>query len=63
MKLSPPQEKCLLRWHLVRDFPKHKWTTIQALLDKGFLAIEDDCFVVTPKGVAYCDENHLAIRL
>ena len=53
----------MLRKHTTGAFPGQKWATIQALLHAGMLEtvqrgkVTD--VVVTAKGRAYCDENHV----
>ena len=62
-RLSPQQEKCLLRKHLCGEFPACRWSTIARLIKLGMLAEEGKHLVVTERGKAYCDAHHLEIKL
>ena len=62
-RLSPQQEKCLLRKHLCGEFPACRWATIARLIKLGMLAEEGKRLVVTERGREYCDAYHLEIKL
>ena len=57
--LSDAEAKVLLHKHATGDFGKHTWSTIKALMNKGYLAEEGKNLVVTAKGKQWADENHM----
>ena len=63
MKLTPEQEKVLLHKHLTGDFPGQRWETINALFDKKMICENGKRIGLTVAGRAYCDENHMRIKL
>lgn len=62
-RLSPQQEKCLLRKHLCGEFPACRWPTIASLIKLGMLVEEGKRLIVTEKGKEYCDAHHQEIKL
>ena len=57
--MTETQAKRLLRFHLTGDPGGGKWETMKALLDKGYVEEQSKRLVLTSKGKAWCDENHL----
>jgi hypothetical protein len=62
-RLSPQQEKCLLRKHLCGEFPACRWATVESLIKLGMLAEDGKHLIVTDNGKEYCDTYHLEIKL
>lgn len=64
MKLTPVQERLLLRKHLTGDFgPVENFKSIRTLLKTGYLEERGKKLLVTKKGRAYCEMNHAQIDL
>lgn len=61
-KLSPIQASVLLHRYLTGDFPPRRFSTVQALLDKGMLKEAGKLLYVTSAGAAYCDAHHTEIK-
>jgi hypothetical protein len=57
-RLTPAQERRLLRKHLTGDFGPGDWRSIEALIDAGMIQIDGKWLLVTRKGREYCDKHH-----
>ena len=60
-ELTKVQSACLLRKHTIGDASGFNWSTVNALLTRGYLEMSADrrSILVTGKGKAYCDTHHL----
>jgi hypothetical protein len=58
MKLTKAQGQRLLKLHLTGEMGGGAWSTMKALGDKGMVNLGQK-ITVTPKGINWCNANHL----
>lgn len=61
-ELTKAQGRRLLKLHLTDDGSGGAWRTMQALMDKGMVAVDQDgALFVREQGRIWCDKNHLEV--